>query len=153
MDNWVAIALLIAGLLILGLCWELWRTYVKVEALEKEMSDLNEENNLLLNRNRVAEAENHDLRKEIKNYKTVQPEEIIDVTPNPQHFRPMFDSQGALFNVPNNDVMFFPEGYEEVEVGYEAGTPATGEGSGPESVQDGEETTNGILRSGTVSGV
>ena len=115
-------------------------------------------------------ATNSSLRDELRTYQHDPAEQSeVGVEPNPQHFRPMFDSHGPLFNTegaagpvpptieqveemltPKNDYMFFPETYEEEAVGYEAGQP-TEQPTGPESVQDGEETTNGVLRSESVS--
>jgi hypothetical protein len=87
---------------------------------------------------------------------------------NPQHLRPMFDSQGPLFGPstpytilqgngeeieykPTNDIIFYPESYVPLGAGVEEETDGTGESDRSKSVSDSEEATTGTVRSRDVS--
>lgn len=116
------------------------------------------------------------LREELRTlrYDPANGKEIV-IGANPQHFRPMFDSQGTLFNAtepandtepvsltfsPKNDIMFFPETYEEEYIGQATepdgndtgtGESTEGQSGGPEPVPSEEGSTTGVVRSGSVS--
>lgn len=205
----------------------LYFAYRQADELNMEVKELEVDNDLLQRKVETLSATNTSLRAQME--KT--PEDVVETEfrplsdflddmnqiaaeeSNPQHFRPMFDSQGPLFNTeqpvaavpptieqveemltPKRDYMFFPEDYAQEVVGdasventsalyavddqpetqvaplpYEENLEVgkvvhgsffdddeeepvdTGESTGPESVQDGEEATNGVLRSESVS--